>query len=436
MVKISRVLHAGYLLECDDRHIIFDPIFENPFSQNCYAFPEVSFDTKAIAELQIDAIFISHYHDDHFSLDSLNLLNREIPIYIFSVFDEPLLLLKKLGFKKVHSVHLFQPITTGPFEVVPLPALDADIDSIFHIKVKNELHILNVVDSWIGPRTMEILRATKWHLVLWPMQTMREIEVLAPASAPPLCKVSTELPPEWLEQIQILKPKAIVPSACQFKFEEWSWYNNAFFPITYAQFEKQILEILPETQVLRLDPGETLSLDSNAFTKAPALSWVNRLAASANDYEFRPETPPPPIADTARKLTHLTSEQKIAVRDFCKKGLTERFRKLSVPDDSYFSEPRHWRLITYDHLGLASEYQYEVLLNEIKETALTEGWIWKTEIPETKLYRALTEGESLTSIYARVTNPDLTDPLEDPLLRCLYEGIVAGYQTAQLRRLS
>jgi putative membrane protein len=72
-LKISRILHAGYVFECAGRRIVFDPIFENPFSRNCHAFPAVRFDLEQIRALPVDAVFISHFHDDHCSFESLDL---------------------------------------------------------------------------------------------------------------------------------------------------------------------------------------------------------------------------------------------------------------------------------------------------------------------------------------------------------------------------
>jgi hypothetical protein len=70
---------------------------------------------------------------------------------------------------------------------------------------------------------------------------------------------------------------------------------------------------------------------------------------------------------------------------------------------------------------------------------------WTTELPLIKLYAALEDGESLTSLYVRINEGPLAssedaalaaaDVLEDPLLRGLYAGSFAAYQRAQLRRL-
>jgi hypothetical protein len=415
-LKISRVLHAGYLFEYEGTTIAFDPIFENPFSKNCYAFPEIEFDLNAVRSLKLDAIFISHYHDDHFSLESLNLLDKSTPIYIFSVFEELNSLLHELGFKNVHSIELRKQITIGAFEILPLEALDADIDSIYHIKAGGK-NILNVVDSWLAPSTMDKLLRTKWDLILWPFQTLREIEVISPSTSsnPP------ELPHEWLEQLQMLKPKAVIGSSCQFRFETWSWYNQAFFPISYARFAQEISKILPETNVHKLNPGECLDL---GFKKNGRLSWIKPVGDQNVDYEFDPKAKPQPISEIAQKFPALSASQKKFVETYCQETLLERLLRLN------FSFPFVWCLAVYDHEGTARNYHYQIGDQPM------ETLNWKTEIAEAKLFGALAEGESLTSIYIRVTPLPDTDPLTDPLIRCLYEGIVGGYQQAQLLRIS
>ena len=270
-LKISRILHAGYLIEDESHKIAFDPIFENPFSVNCHAFPSVQFDYEQIKNLKLDAIFISHYHDDHCSFDSLDFLNRDTPIYLFCVFDELFELIRELGFKNVYPVELNKTLTIGKFEIAPRPTLDANTDSIFHIKY-GDLNVLNVVDSWIDPTTFERLCETKWDLILWPFQNMREIEVLSPTRYQ---AADEALLPELAQQLQLLKPRYLVPSACQFIHESWSWYRKSFFPISYARFKDEVYKILPETSVVRIDPSMSFELTKSSFTISKGLQWVN-----------------------------------------------------------------------------------------------------------------------------------------------------------------
>ena len=56
-LTISRILHAGYVFACEDTRIAFDTIFENPFSRNCHAFPDVRFDEAAIRRERFAAVW-------------------------------------------------------------------------------------------------------------------------------------------------------------------------------------------------------------------------------------------------------------------------------------------------------------------------------------------------------------------------------------------
>lgn len=458
-LKVSRILHAGYVFKYGGTEIAFDPLFEIPFSHNCYAFPSVEFDYKEIQNLNFSAIFISHFHDDHCSFESLHLLPRHTPIYMFCVHEEMFQLIKELGFKNVYSLDLGIPVQIGPFQITPLRALDADVDSIFHIQVAG-LNILNVVDSWIDSMTLNRLQNTApWDLVLWPFQTMRELEVLCPSRARPAPK---NLPPEWLEQIKILKPRLIVPSSCQFLQESWSWYNYAFFPVSYKQFENEVLAALPSTQILRMDPSKSVLLDQITVSDSEPLAWIRLLQVQNVDYEYNPELKAPPTSEIAKNFKPLDNNLAEIVFTFLREGLSEKYRTLEPALDPYFNKTRRWRLSVFDHNGQATDFEYLVhnetlkiiseenranptaKFNSNNETEPPElGWL--TEIPLVKIYSALELGESLTSLYIRINDRTFSkeieteikdaDLLEDPLVRCLFSRSFASYQKAQLKKL-
>ncbi len=148
------------------------------------------------------------------------------------------------------------------------------------------LKVLNVVDSWIDPDTLPALAAHgPWDMVLWPFQTMREIEVLSPSRAAP---APPALPSEWIDQLQALDPRFVVPSSCQFLQEPWSWYNHAFFPISYRQFETEIGAALPHARVVRMNPSVTMRLDRDGLTPAAPLDWVVPVGEQDVDYAYDP----------------------------------------------------------------------------------------------------------------------------------------------------
>ncbi|SFU90865.1 MBL fold metallo-hydrolase [Pseudoduganella namucuonensis] len=441
-LTISRILHAGYVFECEGTRIAFDTIFENPFSRNCHAFPDVRFDLDEIRRQRFAAVFISHFHDDHCSLESLDLLDRATPLYIYCIFDELFDMVRQLGFTEVRQLKLNAPVDVGPFQVVPREAMDADVDSMFQVRAAG-LNVLNVVDSWIDQGTLaQLAREGPWDMVLWPFQTMREIEVLSPARA---AAAPQALPEEWLDQLKVLDPRYVVPSSCQFLQEPWSWYNRAFFPITYRQFALEVGAALPEARVVRLDPSVSVLLDATSLRPAPPLDWVVPVGEQDVDYEYEGNAAPPGTADIARRFAPLTAEQDARVMAYCRSGLPEKYGEVEASSE-YFDQPRVWRLSVYDHTGGATHFRY--LLQPDGTVRADDGAAplgWTTEIPATKLYAALELGESLTSMYMRIndavfdadTERDLeqADVVDDPLIRCLFSDTFGAYQAAQLRRL-
>lgn len=443
-LKISRILHAGYIFECDGVQIAFDPIFENPFSNNCHAFPNVEFDREQIAKVPLAAVFISHYHDDHCSLESLNLLDRNTPLYIYCLFDELFSWVRALGFKNVHPLKIDTAVQVAPFHVIPRRALDADVDSLFQIEAAG-LKVLNVVDSWIDDETLATLKKNKpWDVILWPFQTMREIEVLSPSRAIP---APQELPLEWIEQLHVLNPRAIVPSSCQFVMESWSWYNRAFFPITYRQFQQDIENLIPGAQVLRLDPSQSLAVTADSIHRADPLSFVTPVGDQNVDYKYQPNGVAPTTAEIAKHFPALTHAQTENVLQYCKTAMLQRYKELPHDEDNYFSTKKLWRLCLYDHLGSKTEIQFHVQGHtmEVIESSL-EPLGWFTEISLFKLYNALEFGETLTSLYIRINDVTFTDHIEkqlestdllcDPLIRSLFDGVFGAYQKNQLKQIT
>ena len=443
-LTISRILHAGYVFECAGKRIAFDTIFDNPFSRNCHAFPDVRFDVDAIRAQRFDAVFISHFHDDHCSLDSLDLLARDTPLYIYCLFDELFTMVRQLGFTRVHALALNDPVEIGPFVVIPREAMDAEVDSMFQVRAAG-MNVLNVVDSWIDADTLaQLVAAGPWDMVLWPFQTMREIEVLMPTRTVP---APPTLPEEWITQLQALQPRWVVPSSCQFVQEPWSWYNHAFFPITYAQFAREVGAALPQAAVVRLDPSVSVRLDAHGLHPAAPLAWVQPRGGQDVDYDYRGNAAPPPTAQIAGRFAPLSDAQMARVLDYCRKELP---RNYGVVDgaSTYFDQPRTWRLSLFDHAGGALRFDYQLDGEHaalLDEASAAPGW--STELPAAKLYAALEAGESLTSMYMRINADRFDDATErallahdaevgdDPLVRTLFSATFGAYQAAQLRRL-
>lgn len=441
-LTISRILHAGYVFACGATRIAFDTIFENPFSHNCHAFPDVRFDPAQIRAQRFDAVFISHFHDDHCSLDSLDLLDRATPLYVYCLLEELFAMLRQLGFTQVHALGLNQPVTVGPFCVTPREAMDAEVDAMFQISAAG-MNVLNVVDAWIdAPTLAQLVAAGPWDMVLWPFQTMREIEVLAPAHAAP---APPGLPAHWIAQLRALAPRFVVPSSCQFVQEAWSWQRQAFFPVSYAQFARELAAALPGVQVRRLEPSVSVRLDAHGLHPAPPLPWVLPVGPQDVDYAYAADAPAPPTSAVARHFPALTPEARARVDRYCHDELAQQLADTEAGSD-YFDTARIWRLSVWDHAGAGTHWHYRLLPDgSAQHDASGAAPAWTTDIPAAKLYAALEQGESLTSAYLRINDGPFdaattlalqdADIVDDPLIRCLFSHSFGAYQAVQLRRL-
>ena len=417
-----------------------DPIFENPFSGNCYAFPPVRFDLRQIKNLKVSAVFISHYHDDHCSLESLNLIDRKTPIYIHCVHEELFDLVRELGFETVEALKFNAQVKIGKFVVTPRQPLDPDVDSMLQISL-GDLNILNVVDSMMDPDTLKKLQKESWDLVLFPFQAMRETAVLSPSRFP---SEKIEIPEDWIEELRALKPRYVVPSSCQFIHEPWSWYNHALFSISYREFEDAASKALPETKVIRMNPSVSFKLSKAGLSPTEPLSWVLPEGEQNVDYEFRLGIKPPTTAEVAKRFAPLGAAKTERVLKYCRSELLKTYSALE--ETSYFSCPRIWQLSVFDHSGEATRFLYRIADGSI--ASVTDSNLeaeWTTEVPISKLYAALELGETLTSMYVRVNDTKFTpeieaelldmDVLEDPLIRSLFNGRFGAYQREQLKKI-
>ena len=148
-------------------------------------------------------------------------------------------------------------------------------------------------------------------------------------------------------------------------------------------------------------------------------------------------------AEISKRFHALSVDQMQFVLDYCQTGLIQKYQTLDVVD--YFENKRIWKLMVYDHLGQAFDFCYEICGQKISAVEDSETLGWLTEVSATKIYAALKNGESLTSMYLRVNDIYFdsdtefkiaeADVVEDPLIRCLYNGEFASYQKAQLRKI-
>jgi CMP-N-acetylneuraminate monooxygenase len=79
--KITLVSNACLLIEWNGVNILTDPWIEGPAIYGSWVhYPPTKFRVKDLPK--IDFILISHEHSDHFSEQTMSLLNKDIPVYV------------------------------------------------------------------------------------------------------------------------------------------------------------------------------------------------------------------------------------------------------------------------------------------------------------------------------------------------------------------
>lgn len=113
--------HQGWLFQSDSVAVLVDPLLREDFGQlhalEYRMFPPRVLDPDAFPKL--DALVLSHEHDDHFDIPSLALLDRDIPVYL-SIRSSTAArrILAEMGFT-VHPLIPGIPVDIGDLELLP-----------------------------------------------------------------------------------------------------------------------------------------------------------------------------------------------------------------------------------------------------------------------------------------------------------------------------
>ena len=146
----------------------------------------------------------------------------------------------------------------------------------------------------------------------------------------------------------------------------------------------------------------------------------------------------------AQHFAPLTAAQLARVVDYCTVELPAKYADVPAASD-YFDAPRVWQLSLFDHAGEVTRWRYRLDPDGTVTPDDAGALGWTTDIPAAKVYAALEQGESLTSMYLRINETVFdtateralieADIVDDPLIRCLFSDTFGAYQAAQLRRL-
>lgn len=107
-MKLQFIRNASLILELDNKKILVDPVFSEKFSLDPIPFSNDM--RNPISDLadgfhtylkNIDAVFITHFHEDHFDSVAIENIDKDLPIYCQKHdFDN----IQNLWFKNIFSI--------------------------------------------------------------------------------------------------------------------------------------------------------------------------------------------------------------------------------------------------------------------------------------------------------------------------------------------
>lgn len=280
---------TGYL-EHKGKRILFDPwLDEGIFHGAWHHYPEVNLPNGEITGIgSFDYVYISHIHEDHCSLGTLNLLNKDAELIIMDRNPNFVLQFVKknnLSFKKIHLIPPWEKVKINDdFEVSmvttdPAHALNFIIDSGLVLEWDNYV-IYNSNDCVPYKGALDFIKTNykQVDLALLPYATgssypscfenLSHDEKLAEKKR--LFKVGVK---KFSEASDYLVPKIVMPFADQYVIVGQKYDLNKYMPHPSSPgILRDYYQNTEETKLLLLNSGQGYDLVEK--TKSPNDEYV------------------------------------------------------------------------------------------------------------------------------------------------------------------
>ena len=276
MFRATFLGHHGWVYETEDARILVDPLFEDRFgftdSVELRVYPPRSVDLNSFPP--IDAVFLTHEHEGHFDIASLNHLDRRIPVYISSRSSIAMRqFFEEMGFK-LHLTFPGVPVEIGDLEFFPvtgdqvhhgfieewdvLPYLVRDLDEDGSLFTNVDLY---PIDSMWKSARERIDRPglwaytnneSGWHFTYsWVKPNRNKVKDLVKQ----IVDYHSRLGDKWEA------PEASLVIGGGFSFGgRQEWVNTNVFPIDHFGVEGVLSGLFPDDRFNTPVPGQTFEM--------------------------------------------------------------------------------------------------------------------------------------------------------------------------------
>jgi hypothetical protein len=308
--------HQGWLVQGADAAVLFDPLLCDDFGAahalEYRVWPPRAIDFAAFPPL--DAVVLSHEHDDHFDLPSLAKLDRAIPVYLSARSSRAAReILAAMGFA-VHALVPGAPVRFGDLEVVPFAGDHVSVncgdewDTLPYLVKSTAGHgsFFSMVDITLTQRHVEwaAAHAMKPGLVSWTNNALDWSHMAGyleeRVEGTQQCFVKMGVGHKLISTIWGT-PQAMITCAGGFSFTgERAWLNQRVFCVDTEQVCALMQNVYKKEKFFSGVPGQTWTLRGGKLAKVdadapwlralPRESWPSRAKAATDARDYAPAT--------------------------------------------------------------------------------------------------------------------------------------------------
>ncbi len=309
-LDVQFITHATLRIRGAFGTLLCDPWFLNEpvYNLSTWKYPAARVPPSEVVQ-GLDYLFITHTHEDHFHIPSVDLIDRGVAVLLPAYDEHPCRraetserVMRELGFENIRrlkSWETFQLGGTTPLTRIP-SAVERDHDwenSGFVIEGDN-CCLLNMNDNVNDVALCEEINKR------WPVIDIAFIQSGGVSEFPGCFRMSedemrrhaSERKVAFTDQrrtLDHLKPKRVAPFAGDFCWlDEKYFHNNWANRTTPKLFEQMMAEDYGDTgcELVQLYPGDTWSVAEGVRRYGPVPDWDNMLREISDlRAEFQPK---------------------------------------------------------------------------------------------------------------------------------------------------
>lgn len=297
-LDVEFVTHATLKIRGEFGTLLCDPWFLNEpiYNLSTWKYPAAVLPPEEVVR-DVDYLFITHTHEDHFHIPSIDCLDRDVTVLLPAYDEHPSLrahtserVMRALGFHKIHRIRSWETfLLGGKTPLVRIPSAverDHDWENSGFVIEAPDCVLLNMNDN-VNDRDL----CGQIH-ARWPVVDIAFIQSGGVSEFPGCFRMSEDEMRQhaearkvaFLDQrrtLDFIKPKRVAPFAGDFCWlDEKYFHNNWANRTTSKLFEDMMANDYGDSgcELVQLYPGDHWNVAEGIRRFGPGPDWDHMLA--------------------------------------------------------------------------------------------------------------------------------------------------------------